>query len=389
MFKKRILALVTVVALLGGLVAACSTPAPAPAPSPTPSPAPTPAPTPAPAEPAKQIKWVVQSKNPTIQPVIQTAIESFKSIEAITDGGFVIEVNEPGSIVATDGEWDSVQSGTLDGAFTTPVNNKKAFGSVAGLFTEYAASPNPDQMAAWYIIGDGMALEQELIDNTPGYDMVMTLGPFAASGAEEELCTNKKLENVESLKGMKIRTFGDWGKILDEIGASVVGMPAGDVYEALQRGVLDACELSDRTTNMSFGIHEVTKYWYHPGIHAPLATFDFYVNKDAFNALPDSYKELLRVTQESALMRNIVLMPARNIEATKELKEVGVELLETPREIQLFLVEKAYEMWQAEAAEDPFFAKVYENQWEFVRGYASVYGEVQPDIPGLMAELGL
>ena len=385
MFTKRILALVMVVVVLSGLAVACA--APAPAPSPTPSPAPTPAP--APAEPAKQIKWVVQSKNPTIQPVIQTAVEAFNRIEVITEGGFVIEVNEPGAIVAKDSEWDSVQSGTLDGALTTPVNNKKAFGSVAGLFTEYAASPNPDQMAAWYIMGDGLALEQQLIDDTPGYDMVMTLGPFAASGAEEELCTNKKLETVDSLKGMKIRTFGDWGKILDEIGASVVGMPAGDVYEALQRGVLDACELSDRTTNMSFGIHEVTKYWYHPGIHAPLATFDFYVNKDAYNALPDSYKALLQATQESALMHNIVLMPVRNIEATNELNAIGVELLETPREIQLFLVEKANEMWQAEAAEDPFFKQVYENQWEFVRGYASVYGEVQPDIPGLMAELGL
>jgi len=213
MFTKRILALVMVVALMSGLVAACAAPAPAPAPSPAPTPAP------APAEPAKQIKWVVQSKNPTVQPVIQTTIEAFRRIEAITEGGFVIEVNEPGAIVAKDSEWDSVQSGTLDGAFTTPVNNKKAFGSIAGLFTEYAASPNPDQMAAWYIVGDGLALEQQLIDNTPGYDMVMTLGPFAASGAEEELCTNKKLETVDSLKGMKIRTFGDWGKILDEIGA--------------------------------------------------------------------------------------------------------------------------------------------------------------------------
>jgi TRAP-type mannitol/chloroaromatic compound transport system substrate-binding protein len=322
--------------------------------------------------------------------VIQSTIEAFKQIEIITGGGFVIEVNEPGSIVAKDGEWDAVQAGTLDGAFTTPVNNKKAFGSVSGVFCEYAASPNPDQIAAWYLHGDGLALEQELIDNTPGYDKVKTLGPFAASGAEEELMTNKKLNTVDDLKGLKIRTFGDWGKILADIGASVVGMPAGDVYEALQRGVLDAAELSDRTTNMSFGMHEVTKYWYHPGIHAPLATFDFYVNKDAFNALPVEYQELLWVTGKGVLMHNLTMMPTLNIEATAQLKAMGTpELLETPREIQLFLAEKSNEMWQAEAAKDPFFKKVYDNQWAFVRGYASVYGEVQPDIPGLLAELGL
>jgi TRAP-type mannitol/chloroaromatic compound transport system substrate-binding protein len=307
----------------------------------------------------------------------------------VTDGGLVIEVNEPGSIVATDGEWDAVQAGTLDGAFTTPVNNKKAFGSVAGLFCEYAASPNPDQMAAWYLFGDGLALEQQLIDKTPGYDKVMTLGPFASSGAEEELCTNKKLETVDDLKGLKIRTFGDWGKILEDAGASVVGMPAGDVYEALQRGVIDACELSDRTTNMSFGIQEVTDYWYHPGIHAPMATFDFYVNMDSWNALPDSYKELLRFTQKAVLMHNLFMMPVNNIEATKELKAMGTpELLETPHSIQLFLVEKADDMWKEEAAKDPFFAQVYENQWNFVKGYASVVNEVQPNIAALLTELG-
>ena len=166
-------------------------------------------------------------------------------------------------------------------------------------------------------------------------------------------------------------------------------MPAGDVYEALQRGVLDACELSDRATNMSFGIHEVTKYWYHPGIHAPIAAADFYVNKTAWNDLPDEYKSLLKMAMKSTLMHNIVMMPSMNIEATAELRSIGIEMLETPKEIQMFLVENADAMWKEEAAKDPFFKKVYDNQWAFVKGYASVYGEVQPDIAGLKAELGL
>jgi len=308
-----------------------------------------------------------------------------ESVKEMTSGGFIITVVEPGSVVAADGEWDAVQVGTLHGAFTTPVNNKKAFGAVAGLFTEYAISPNPDAFMAWYLHGDGLKLQQELIDKTPGYNKVMTLGPFSASGAEVDMVSKRQINTIADFKGLKFRAFGDWGKVLTDLGAAVVGMPAGEVYEALQRGVLDACELSDIATNVAFGLHEVAKFWYYPGVHAPMATCDFYVNKDEFNKLPPAYQKILREVTKSTLAHNFSMMPVLNAEALPKALAAGVQLIETPIEIQAELAKRADALWRSIGEGDEFFKKVYDNQQAFAQSWAEIYMKMQPNIPMLLA----
>lgn len=361
------------------------TPAPAPAPAPAPKPTPTPAPAPTPAQPPKVIKWSVQAKNPTTQPVFAVMKEGLtQKIKSITDGGFIIDVGEPGAFVAKAAEWDGVQAGTIQGALTTTVDNKKAFGDVAGLFAEYAASPNPDQFIAWYIHGDGLKLQQKLIDKTPGFDKVVTLGPFIASGAEVELMSKKPINTIADFKGLKFRAFGDWGKVLADVGASVIFIPAAEVYEAVNRGIVDALELSDRATNVSFGMHEIIKLWYYPGVHAPGVLGDFYVNKDAFNALPPGYQLLLKEVTRSSIMYNFTMMPVINAQATPKILAAGVQLKQMPIEISAELAQRADKMWREFAAKDPFFKEVYDNQWAFVNAYAESYNTNQPDIPMLL-----
>jgi TRAP-type mannitol/chloroaromatic compound transport system substrate-binding protein len=331
------------------------------------------------------IKWTIVSKNPTIQPVFTAMKKALEeTVKTMTDGGLQITLAEPGSVVAANGEWAAVQAGTIEGALTTEINNKAAFGAPSGLFTEFALSPPPDVWMAWYLYGDGLKLAQQLIDKTPGFDKVLNLGPFSASGAEVELNSKKPINTVADLKGMKIRTFGDWGKVLSDLGASVVGTPAGEVYEALQRGVLDACELSDRATNLAYGLHEVAKYWYYPGVHAPSALGSFYVNKDAFGKLPASYQEILRMVQKSVLAYNFVMIEQLNVEATPKILAAGVQLLEEPLVIQATLAQGADKLWRSYAAQDPFFKQVYDNLMAFSEAYGTYYRQSEPDIPMLL-----
>jgi len=332
------------------------------------------------------IKWTIQSKNPTTQPIVKTFKDLMeKNLRVMTNDMFQVSVVEPGAVVAANGEWAAVQSGTIEGAWTTPVNNKAAFGSVAGIFVEYAGSPNPDAMMAWYNIGNGKKLEQELIDMTPGFDKVKVLGLVAMSGAEVELMTKSKLINtIDDFKGMKIRTFGDWGKVLESFGAAVTGLPAGEVYEALQRGVIDGCELSDRYTNISFGIHEVAKNWYYPGVHAPAVGAEFYVNKDAWAKLPPAYQEMLMQLTNSCLLYNYSMIATMNAQAGPVLEKAGVKLIEMPLAVQKALAKATDALWQAEAAKNPFFKKVYEDQRAFEALFAKYMKEAQPDMPTLL-----
>jgi len=338
---------------------------------------------PAPAT-GETINWVVQSKNPTIQPAVQVMVAGLQErVKKATGGKFIITVNEPGAIVAKDEEWDGVQSGTLDAAFTTMVNNKGVFGPISGLFNEYAGSPNPDAWAAWYHHGDGLKYMQELADKH-GYDNVLCMGPVSLAGAEDEMWSNRKINSIADYDGLKIRTFGDWGKILADLGASVIYLPAGEVYQALERGIIDATELSGRATDLTFGLHEVCDYCYYPGVHAPAATADLYVNRDSFEALPPEYQQILELEVRYSAMTTLLLMPVINGEATLEFIEYGVEFVELPIDVQAYIIQKADEMWNGYGAEDPFFQEVYDNQKAFVKAYTSVANVIQPNVPMLL-----
>jgi TRAP-type mannitol/chloroaromatic compound transport system substrate-binding protein len=302
----------------------------------------------------------------------------------ISGGQFIIDFAEPGAIVAAASEWDGVQEGTLDGYVGGIIDNKAAFGPVSSILCEHAAGPNPDAFTAWYLFGDGMKLAQELIDRTPGWDNVIIRQPVATWGAEDEMWTNKKIKEVGDYKGLKIRVYGDWGRILADLGASVVFIPAGEVYQALERGVIDACEVGDRAFNLSIALHEVAKYCYYPGVHAPSSNNHLVVNRDSWEALPDGLKQLLDMAVASTAYQNMAEGPLLNAEATEVFEKYGVEFVELPIQVQAQIAKKADELWESYAAKDEFFAKVYHNLKEFKVKYASVANVVQPNIPMLL-----
>jgi TRAP-type mannitol/chloroaromatic compound transport system substrate-binding protein len=293
-------------------------------------------------------------------------------------------MHEPGSIVAADGEWDAVQAGTLDGAVTNPTNNKKAFGPVSDLWVQFAGSPNPDAYMGWFYAGDGLALEQELIDRTPGLDNVIVLGPMAFLNAENEMWSNRLIESLDDYDGLKIRTYGEWGKVLEAIGASPLYLPAGEVYQALERGVIDATELAGPATDWSFGLHEVAKYVYEPGVHSPAAVGDAIWNRASYEALPDDLKLLLQYAIKVSAVDNMAADTVRNAEAMVNIVEYGTEVITLPIECQAYIVQAANEMWAAYAAADPFYAEVYNNLMDFATTWDGVAGVIQPQTKMLL-----
>ena len=88
----------------------------------------------------------------------------------------------------------------------------------------------------------------------------------------------------------------------------------------------------------------------------------------------------MRLTQEATLVENMLIMPILNAVATSELAAAGVEFVEVPIDIQVFIIQKADELWESYAAEDEFFAKVYNNQRNFVTAYADVVSMQQPNV---------
>lgn len=117
--------------------------------------------------------------------------------------------------------------------------------------------------------------------------------PGGQAGQELGLNSNKKATKMEDFKGMKVRTWGWYLDILNELGASGVATPGGEIYLSLQTGVLDAAEFSAPAVNWPMGFDEVTKYIIEPGVHQTGCQFAFFFNKQAYDKLPDDLKWIL------------------------------------------------------------------------------------------------
>ena len=189
--------------------------------------------------------------------------------------------------------------------------------------------------------------------------------------------------SMDDFKGMKFRTAGIWGEMLNEAGAAVVTMPGGEIYESMQRGVIDAFEFSTPGVDWSAGFQELGAYVHGPGIHAPQSAFEFLVNKDQWNALPDDLKAIVDHACEATVIRSLAMVDYADMEGIKNLKDYGTEFVYLPEDVQKSIVEIANKKYDELAAEDDFFRKVLESHREFLVGYRDFKAFTQPD-PNIM-----
>lgn len=174
---------------------------------------------------------------------------------------------------------------------------------------------------------------------------------------------------MDDFKGLKFRTSGYWGEILTEAGAAVVMLPAGEIYEALQRNVLDAGEFSIPSMDKDLAFHETAKYLLVPGIHQPSTLLDVTINKRSWEKLPDDLKAIVKEAAQATTLRVLTHCINEDIKALAFFKEKGIQIEYLDPAIQKALQVKATALLDKKAADDPFFAKVLASQRKFRTGY--------------------
>ena len=145
--------------------------------------------------------------------------------------------------------------------------------------------------------------------------------PGGQVGQEMGLNSSKRASTMEDFKGMKVRTWGWYLDILNELGASGVATPGGEVYLSLQTGVLDAAEFSSPAVNYPMGFDEVTKYIIQPGVHQPACQFAFFFNKDSYDKLGDDLKWILDTAAKETQLWSYSWINNLNAEAIRRFKE--------------------------------------------------------------------
>lgn len=211
-----------------------------------------------------------------------------KRIEEATDGQISIKVYAAGELVPAFECFDAVSTGTAD-----CYNGAEYYwqGKSVG-FTFFTAVPfgmTANELTAWIYHGGGQELWDEL---SAQFNLKGFLS--ANTGVQMGGWFNKKINNLEDLKGLKIRMPGLGGEVMRKLGAAAVSLPGPDIYQALQTGAIDATEWVGPWNDLAQGFYKVTKYYYWPGFHEPGAALATVFNKDVYESLTKGQQQIVQ-----------------------------------------------------------------------------------------------
>jgi TRAP-type mannitol/chloroaromatic compound transport system substrate-binding protein len=256
---------------------------------------------------------------------------------------------------------DAVNKGTLDGGHGVSAYwyGKNSAYSLFGTGPSFGMDAN--QLLSWVEYGGGKELYNELQHKVMKFDVVGFLyGPMPT----QPLGWFKKVvKGPGDLKNLKFRTVGLSVDVFKEMGAAVVALPGGEIVPALDRGLIEAAEFNNASSDRLLGFQDVSKICMLQSYHQPLECFEILFNGKKYNALPDELKAIIRYAAQASSADMSWKAIDRYSQDYIGLKtKDGVKFYKTPESI----LQAQLKAWDAviakKSAENPFFAKVVESQ---------------------------
>ena len=313
-------------------------------------------------------KWKLVTAWPKNYPGLGTAPENFaKKVEAMSNGRLQIKVFGAGQLVPALEVFDAVSQGTAQighsGAYYWTGKNK-----AAAFFTAIPYGLNAQEINAWLHYGGGLELWRELY-------APFNLVPFAGGNTGVQMAGwfNREINSMDDIKGLKMRIPGLGGDVITRAGGESVNIPGGELYTAMQTGVIDATDWVGPYNDLAFGFHQVAKYYYYPGWHEPGPTLEFIVNKQALESLPADLQAIIETTARAINQDMLDEYTARNNQALQQLvNEHGVEVRKLPDEVLLGLRELSAEV-VADLTKDNEFAQRVADSIQAFKQQATTY----------------
>jgi TRAP-type mannitol/chloroaromatic compound transport system substrate-binding protein len=296
------------------------------------------------------------------------AEEYVQRVNEMSDGRLRIDYLVGGSVVKPFEVMDAVSKGVLDAGHTVPVY-WYGKSKVASLFGSGPINGcDAQQTLAWIYRGGGQKLYEELLEKLE-LDVV---GHFAMPMPTQPLGWFKNpIKSADDLNGLKYRTVGLAADLMQEMGAKVTQLSGGEIIPALEKGVIDAFEFNNPTSDMRFGAQDVIKNYMMGSFHQAMEFIEIIFNKKKYQALPKDLQAILRYGIEAASSSNFwTAMDNYSRDLQDLIDKHKVNVLRTPRgvfEAQL----KAWDTITKKLSdEDPFFAKVVESQRDWAKRVA-------------------
>ena len=309
----------------------------------------------------KKYEWRLVTSWPKNYPGLGMAPERIADlVEEMSNGQMKITVYGAGEQVPAFGVFDAVSSGSHQMGHSGGYFWKGKV-PAAQFFTSVPFGLTADEINAWVNRGGGLELWREIYEPFNIYPI-----PAGNTGTQMFGWFNKEINSLEDIKGLKMRIPGIGGEVLKEAGGIPVTLPGGELFTALQTGVIDATEWVGPYNDLTFGFHQAAKYYYYPGWHEPGPMLELLINMDAWNSLPKHLQVIIETATKAVNQDTLDEYLARNNQALTELIEVhGVELRKLPDDVIEEFRVISNEILSDLAKEDEVIGKVYDSYIEF------------------------
>ena len=309
------------------------------------------------------IRWRLASSFPKSLDTIFGSAEKFAEVvKQLSGGKFDVSVHAAGELMPAFGVVDALQNSTIEMAQTAPYY----FTGKDPLFAFGCAVPfglTARQMDAWMEHGNGRKLMDQFYAK-------YNIKSFSAGNTGTQMggWYRKEIKTVADLKGLKMRMGGGlFGEAMAKLGVVSQNMPAGDVYQALEKGTLDAVEFVGPYDDEKLGFNKVAPYYYYPGWWEGGAELEFFINQKAFNALSAENKLIVHTAANVAARDMLAKYDAVNPVALKRLVAAGTKLMPFSKELMDAGFKASMEVFAEHEAKSAEFKTIYQDMRAFQR----------------------
>jgi TRAP-type mannitol/chloroaromatic compound transport system substrate-binding protein len=306
------------------------------------------------------IRWRLASSFPKSLDTIYGAADEFsKKVAAMTGGKFQISVHPGGELMPAFGVVDGVQNGTVEMGHTAPYY----FFGKDETFALGCAIPfglNSRQMTAWMYEGNGLKLMREFYAK---YNIVNF--PGGNTGSQMGGWYRKPVASMADMKGLKFRVGGFAGKVVERLGGVPQNIPGGEIYQALEKGTIDAAEWVGPYDDQKLGFNKVAPNYAYPGWWEGGPQLDFFINQKAFDALTPEYKAIVEAAAAYAHVDMQAKYDGRNPGALKNLVSSGTKLFRFPKDVMEAAFKESIALYAEIGDKNPNWKKVYADYAKF------------------------
>jgi TRAP-type mannitol/chloroaromatic compound transport system substrate-binding protein len=313
----------------------------------------------------KRVRMQMAGAFPSSMQILGPAqLRAVDLIKRLSGGSIDIRFFEPGALVPGSQYFDAVSNGSLDSAYTAAgyfTGKDIAF----AMFTTVPFGPDAGEFLAWYEYGGGNQLMWEMHEKHNIIARNCGLISPEASG-----WFRKEMNSLDDFKGLKMRFFGLGANVMQKMGVATQLLQAGEIFQALQLGTIDATEFSMPTMDLSLGFHQVAKFYYFPGWHQQTSIGQLYISKAKWAELSDTQKLIVEQACKANMLQELAESEGLQFGAMQELKNKGVQFRKWPPEILKALEAKWMEVVAEESAKSANFKKVWDSYAKFRANYA-------------------